>query len=75
MNPRQDYRPLSPLGRTLIAAAAVAAGCTSLGAVAGLFDTAGSTPWVASAHAGRVAVISRRWVPTTLSPTRSSCST
>ena len=52
---RNDFRPLSQGHRTVFAAAAVIASCASLSGVAGLFDSAGRTPWFAPDQAGRVA--------------------
>lgn len=50
-----EYRPLSRSVRTWTAAAALLASCASLSAVLGIFDSAGSTPWVAAAQADLVA--------------------
>jgi hypothetical protein len=50
-----DFRPLSRRHRTAIAAAAVIASCASLSAVAGLFDSAGRTPWFAAEQVDLIA--------------------
>jgi hypothetical protein len=52
---QNGYRPLSRSVRTWIAVAALVASCASLSAVLGVFDSAGSRPWVAAAHADVVA--------------------
>jgi hypothetical protein len=55
MTLRNAYRPLPRRVRTLIAIAAIVASCASLSAVVGLFDSAGSTPWVPADQAGLIA--------------------
>jgi hypothetical protein len=52
---QNDYPPTSRGVRTWIAAVAVASSCASLSAVLGVFDSAGSTPWVTAARADQIA--------------------